>query len=263
MSAVILGPSASGKTGLCKYLAKKYRGVVISLDGHTGLGRSEVSVSIVQNKFTNVPNGVAFRNKMVLEIRACIKQKKKWFADDNNVEILQTIRNAGIKNYTVISIFPKISLLSQNILNRNENAKNTCEEGSFLNSLSNLLTMLKMQHVAGPFKHTSKIMQFESSTRKGKPIKKKAPNMYKINSLELYRAYEIDKHLYSVSDSYLWYGLVIQVLLLLNIKVDLQKKIPNQDVYIPISENVGIPIMIENYKTLYKTVDTILNNKSK
>lgn len=165
-NAVVLGPSSSGKTHICDFLAKETGGRRISLDGEDGNGRMLKYTNIKHDEYS-VPIHIRVRQDMINQIKS---SKKPWFIDDIEPIMLKMLNAQGIKNYRVIHIIPSIQMLKNNIMRRNKNATTASNKRSILKSLSHYANFIQITdrktnnsktEFSFKFKDLVKIMKFD------------------------------------------------------------------------------------------------------
>lgn len=189
-NVVILGPSSSGKTSVAQYLATKYRGVRISLDGETANGRPINSVVKMTEtkKFTKEEVGVLFRSLMIKEAKSATAAGLPWMIDDID-PLIWDIMPPKLKNQSkLIIIIPTIDKIVKNVIQRNKLAEVAPEERKIANVLRQLRTFVAPRPI--------RTVDLEKA--------KKQKGRYIISNLDIINACEHDKMHYSLSEQKAW-----------------------------------------------------------
>lgn len=189
-NAIILGPSSSGKTSIAKYLAEKYGGQVISLDGITASGRPLNSVisSSKATQFTNEEAGVLIRRLMIKEAITATKNKIPWFIDDIDHYIYEILPKSLHESTKVIVIIPSIDRIVKNVLKRNKEAIVAPEERRVIHVLRQLRGFITPYLLKSP--------EAESML--------KSKSNYIISNTEIIEACDYDKMHYSIGEKKNW-----------------------------------------------------------
>ena len=186
-NAIIIGPSSSGKTSLVRYLADKYNGRCISLDGNTASGRPINSIMSFSNpkKFANEDIGVLIRKLMIKEVKQSEKNNIPWFIDDIDEYIIKLL-SAKIRSATkIICIIPTFDQLIKNVIARNKEAQYASEERQVIGALRQLKNFVNVHFVITD------------------NDKKNYSHMI-ISNKDIIKACEYDKIYYSLSEKQEW-----------------------------------------------------------
>lgn len=189
-NTIILGPSSSGKTSIATYLADKYHGQRISLDGLTANGRPLNTVVSISNstKFTKEELGVLIRRNMIKEASIITKQGRPWFIDDID-NFIYEILPKNLHNITkVIVVIPSLDKIISNVLKRNKEATVASEERHIIH----VLRQLRLFVAPYPLKSTGVEKMVKANTK------------YIVSNLDLIKACEHDKMHYSIEDKKTW-----------------------------------------------------------
>jgi adenylate kinase family enzyme len=189
-NVVILGPSSSGKTTIARYLAEKYEGRCISLDGMNASGRPINSILSLSNprQFTKEELGVLTRRIMIKEAKKATKAKTPWFIDDIDTFILQLIPRAMRTETKIVCVLPTIDKIIKNVLSRNKEATMASEERYVRGVLKQLRNFIQL-------KYCHKKCDLEDIKKYGSLV---------ISNKDIIRACEYDKIYYSVSEKHTW-----------------------------------------------------------
>jgi adenylate kinase family enzyme len=230
-NAIILGSSSSGKTSVAQYLAKKYHGVCISLDGVTASGRPLTSVLHNANpkQFNKEELGVIIRKVMITEAEQAHDKNIPWFMEDVDTFLINALPLKLRKNTRIVTIIPTLPKLVENILGRNKKAKVASEEREVIPVLKQYRRFLFIKH-------------FDK-----KPILKDGViiNHFVISNKELIEAAENDKMYYSVSNKSEWEESVNSILNLYGFKPLKSKKISYAEVY-PLNIHAHISVICDS-----------------
>lgn len=214
-NAIILGPSSSGKTTIAKYLADKYNGIRISLDGLTANGRPINSVVSINkaNQFTEEEIGILIRKLMIKEAKNATKHKMSWFIDDIDIYIYEILPKSLRDITKVILIIPTIDRIVKNVLQRNKEAVVAPEERHIIHVLRQLKNFVNSYPI--------------KSTEVKKIIEDK--KYYVISNKEIIDACEHDKMHYSISEKKQWEDDTNDILIKYGFKTLKSKKIQHME----------------------------------
>jgi adenylate kinase family enzyme len=189
-NAIILGPSSSGKTSVAKFLAEKYNGQRISLDGLTSSGRPINSIVSINKaaQFTDEEIGVLVRRLMIKEAKHVSKNRIPWFIDDIDNYIYDILPKSLHDSTRVIVIIPTIDRIVKNVLQRNKEAVVASEERHII------YVLRQLKNFVTPF-------LMKSSEAKKMMDEKKH---YAITNKEIMDACEYDKMYYSIAEKKSW-----------------------------------------------------------
>lgn len=189
-NAIIIGPSSSGKTTIASYLAEKYKGRCISLDGFTSSGRPINSFLSLSNtrKFTKEDLGVLIRKMMLKEIKNSLADEVSWFVDDIDSYILSILPTKVRAETKIICVIPTIDKIIKNVIARNKEAKIASEERRVASVLKQFKNFIELKHCAA---------------KCGYDDIKKYGNLIVTNK-DIIEACEYDKIFYSISEKGQW-----------------------------------------------------------
>lgn len=189
-NVIILGPSSSGKTSVAKFLAEKYNGQRISLDGLTSSGRPINSVVSINKatQFTDEEIGILIRRLMIKEAKYASKNGVPWFIDDIDNYIYEILPKSLHDSTKVIVIIPTIDRIVKNVLQRNKEAVIAPEERRIiyvLRQLKNFITPFLVK-----LTEAKKMMDEKKH--------------YVISNKDIMDACEYDKMHYSIEEKKAW-----------------------------------------------------------
>lgn len=189
-NSILIGPSSSGKTSLAKYLAQKYEGVRISLDGKTSSGRPINSIVNMNNpkEFTKEDLGITIRKIMINEALNAQNHKLPWFIDDIDNYLVKKLPLALKPTTIVILIIPTIKNIIKNVVQRNKTAQVASEERRICNVLKQLRTFVDIRHC----------------NKKCDLEKLDMINSYVFNNHDVIEACQNDKIYYSSAEKKMW-----------------------------------------------------------
>lgn len=243
-NCIILGPSSSGKTTIAHYLANKYNGERISLDGNTASGRP-INTIIPMNhstQFTSDEIGVLIRRIMIKEARAATRINKPWFIDDIDTYVYEILPKILHDKTKVVIVIPTIDRIIKNVTKRNKEANIASEERKIINVLKQLKNFIT------PY--------LLSSQEAKKLIEKKSH--YVISNQELISACIHDKMHYSISERKNWEDDVNDILTRFGFKPLKSKKLQYAELR-PV--NYGQHAVFLNngsFQPLFKKIETFL-----
>jgi len=241
-NAVILGPSSSGRTSVANYLAEKYKGERISLDGVTSNGRP-INTVVSMNKstqFTNDEIGILIRQLMIKEAKQATKQSMPWFIDDIDNYIYDILPKTLRPSTKLIIIIPTINKIIKNVIQRNKEATVAPEERRIINVLKQLRGFVSP--------HLVRTQDIEKLL--------KDPKKYIISNHEIINACEHDKMHYSISEKKNWEDDTNDILAKFGLKSMKSKKLQYIDL-IPI--NFGQNSVILNNGSMYSLIKKVEN----
>ncbi len=244
-NAVILGPSSSGKTSIATYLANKYNGQRISLDGLTANGRPMNTVVSINKatEFTKEEAGVLIRRLMIKEATIASKNHIAWFIDDIDNFIYEIMPEKLRVQTKIIVVIPTLDKIVSNVLKRNKEASVAPEERHIIHVLKQLRTFVT------PYLLKPSDAQKLINTS----------NNYIVSNHDLIDACEHDKMHYSIDDKQTWEEDTNSVLEKYGFKSLKSKKIQYADLR---STNFGQHAVFLNngsFSSLIKKIDDYLH----